>query len=212
MRSWRNGRTSVPGFLDDHAAMAAGLFSLYSATGEVQWYVEAMRLVETLGHFSNPQGGFFSTRDDAQTLIKRPTDNTDNPHPSGNALASEALLTASLLTGDAELRVRAESALAATGLFAERYPSMVGRHLAVAHSMGKTRELAIIGEGWQELAAVYWQRFRPNIALAVSSQARDEVPLLSGRYRDGVSLAYLCEGFVCDLPVDSKEELAEQLL
>jgi len=211
MRSWRNGRTSVPGFLEDHAAMAVGLFSLYSATGEVHWYSEAMRLVETFVHFSSPDGGFFSTRDDAQALIKRPTDRTDNPHPSGNALAAEALLTASLFTGDADMRVRAASALAAVGLFAERYPSMVGRHLAVAHSMGKARELAIAGEGWQELAGVYWQRFRPNIALAVSSDPNDNVPLLNGRYRDGESLAYLCAGFVCDLPVSSPAKLADQL-
>ena len=29
MRSWRDGRTSVPGFLDDHTSMATALISLY---------------------------------------------------------------------------------------------------------------------------------------------------------------------------------------
>jgi uncharacterized protein YyaL (SSP411 family) len=212
MRSWRDGRTSVPGFVDDHAGLAVGLFTLYSATGELRWYQQAIGLVGQLAMFAKEGGGFYSSREEtAANLVKRPSDMTDNPLPSGNALGAEALLMASLFTGDEAMRGKAESALASIGVLADRYPSMVGHHLAVAHSMGDTREVAIVGEDWRGLATVYWSEYRPNIVLAPSSTGSEPVPVLAGRDPDAGTLAYVCKGFTCDLPTSDPEVFAGQL-
>jgi uncharacterized protein YyaL (SSP411 family) len=211
MRSWRDGRTSVPGFLDDQAAMAVASFALYAATGETRWYEGALGLVEGLAHFENPEGGYFTTAADSDALVKRPTDYTDNPLPSGNALAAEANLLAGLYTGQEVFRERADSALRAAALLMKRYPSMVARHLAVLHASLQARELALVGPNWQHLAGVYWSRFRPEVALAGSTGENDLVPLLVDRYQPERTLAYLCRGFVCDLPTDDPETLAGQL-
>ena len=212
-RSWRDGRVSVPGFLDDHAGMAMGLFALYAATGETEWYREAMRLTGQLERFANPDGGFYTTPDDGDALVKRPTDQADNPLPSGNALAAEALLMASLYTGEVDYRARAEAALRSVAALSERYPSMVGHHLAIIHSLHRgTRELAVVGSDWQRLSEVYWMRFRPHIALAGSDMVGEgSPPLLADRSVAGATKAYLCEGFACNLPTSEPEELAGQL-
>jgi len=212
MRSWREGRTSVPGFLDDHAGVAVGLFSLYSATGEERWYEHAMGLVGLLDLFVNQNGGFYSTPEDArETLVKRPSDMTDNPLPSGSALAAEALLWAALFTGDQRRRSMADSALAAVGVLADRYPSMVGYHLAVAHAASDTKELAVVGEGWRDLAPVYWSEYRPGVVFAPTKSGSDLVPLLADRNSTDGALAYVCRGFVCDLPTSDPDVLSEQL-
>jgi uncharacterized protein len=212
MRSWRDGRTSVPGFLDDHAGLAVGLFTLYSATGEVRWYELAIRLVGWFEMFAKEGGGFYSTRlGSAGDLVKRPSDVTDNPLPSGNALAAEALLMASLFTGDESMRGKAESALASVGMLADRYPTMVGHHLAVAHALGDTKEVAIVGEGWRELSEIYWSEYRPNAVLASSATGSDSVPLLAGRAPGAGTLAYVCRGFTCDLPTSEPQLFASQL-
>jgi uncharacterized protein len=212
MRSWRDGRTSVPGFLDDHAGLAVGLFTLYSATGDVRWYEHAIRLVGRFDSFSKDEGGFYSTSDETEaSLVKRPFDMTDNPLPSGNALAAEALLVASLFTGDERMRQAAESALASVGVLADRYPSMVGHHLAVAHALGDTKEVAIVGEGWRDLAGIYWAGYRPQTVLAPSSTGNDLVPLLAGREPSAETLAYVCRGFTCDLPTSDRQVFATQL-
>ncbi len=44
MRSWRQGQARVPGFLEDYAAIALGLFGLFAATGDVEWYQQAATL------------------------------------------------------------------------------------------------------------------------------------------------------------------------
>jgi uncharacterized protein len=210
MRSWRDGHTSGPAFLDDHAAMATGLFALYAATGEERWYVRALDLVEKLDMFSDGDGGLYSTASDTETLVKRPRDLTDNPLPSGNSLAAEAMLWAHLYTGESRWLEKSTSALGSVGVLAERYPSMVGHHLAVAYSADRSRELAIVGRGWRDLARVYWSRYRPGVVLAGSDLGSDVVPLLAGR-ADGATRAFVCHGFTCDLPTSDPETLAAQL-
>jgi uncharacterized protein len=210
-RSWREGQTSVSGFLEDHAALAVGLFTLFAATGNERWYEQAIGLVNLLGSFVRPEGGFYSTSNESEALVKRPTDLTDNPLPSGNALAAEALLLASLYTGNSEWRRLSEGAIESIGLLAERYPSMVGHHLAVAYSSADTKELAIVGDEWPRLAAVYWDAYRPAVALATTAGSTSAVPLLQGRTDHGKTLAYVCQDFVCELPTSDPEALASQL-
>ncbi len=212
MRSWRDGRTSVPGFLDDYAAVALGMFALFSATADDRWYDIGSRLTVVLAErFTDPGGGFFDTASDAEKLIKRPKSQADNPLPSGNGLAAEALLTLSGYTGDLELRDQAIDTLASAGLLMDRYPSMVGHHLAVSYSSGRMRELAVVGPKWAELAAPYWMRFRPGIVLAPSPTGEGPISVFAHRVSSGETLAYLCEQQLCKLPTGDAAELAAQL-
>ncbi len=211
VRSWRDGRTSVPGFLEDHASLALGFYTLYAASGDEAWYRAATEMVGHFPRFSRPEGGFFSTPSNQSDLVKRPFDVTDNPHPSGNAMAAEALLLTALYTGEPRWREEADSALSAAGALVERYPSMVGHHLSVALSSLHPKELAIVGPRWESLARVHWSRFRPHVALAPSDTGQGEVPLLEGRLGGERAVAYLCEGFVCDLPTSDPDALAELL-
>jgi hypothetical protein len=212
-RSWRDDLVgSVPGFLEDHAAMAQGLFALYAATGENRWYRAAEQLVTAIvERFTDPEGGFFDTPNDGEDLIKRPKSQTDNPAPSGNGLAAEALLTLSSYTGDEEMRRLATTTLQAAGLLMERYPSMVGHHLAVLHSHLTGRQLAVVGPDWPRLARVHWDRFRPNVVLAPSPTGEEPIPLFEGRADNSRTLAYLCRDHVCDLPTSDPGDLARQL-
>jgi uncharacterized protein YyaL (SSP411 family) len=161
--------------------------------------------------FGDPEGGFFDTPADGQSLIKRPKSQTDNPLPSGNAMATEALLLLSSYTGDLGLRDLAVAALRSAGLLMDRYPSMVGHHLSVLHSLLGSREVAIVGSDWLSLARVFWASYRPNAALAVSVDGTGPAPLLEARLREGKTLAYVCQNHVCDLPTDDPSVLATQL-
>ena len=212
MRSWRDDRTSVPGFLDDYGAVALGMLALFAATGEYRWYEIGSDLVRSIDdHFGDPKGGYFDTAADADRLIKRPKSQSDNPLPSGSSLAAEAQLAFAGYTGSGDLRELGTSALNAAGLLMEQYPSMVGHHLAVLFSSGRQRELALIGPSWVELAAPYWERFRPEIVLAPSASGDEAIPLFEGRASSGNTLAFLCEQQLCNLPARDAEQLRAQL-
>ena len=211
-RSWREGRPGVSGFLEDDAAMALGLFALYAATGENDWYEAASALTTAIpSRFGDPDGGFFDTAVDGESLIKRPKGQSDNPLPSGNAMAAEALLLLASYSGDLSHRDLAVDTLRSAGLLMDRYPSMVGHHLGVLHSLLDSRELAIVGSGWPALSRVFWSGYRPHIALAVSSDGNGPAPLLEGRFKAGQTLAYVCQNHVCAFPTSDPEVVAGQL-
>jgi len=215
LRSWGKGRAGRPGFSEDYATLAVGLFTLYQATADVDWYHQAMVLVEQLVDlFADPDGGFFTTGSDAEPLVTRPKDHYDSPHPSANSMAAEALLMASLYTGDGELRARAESTVRAAGRLIEGAPSGVGHLLAVLSSLLlPPREVAIVGPEADRLARVVWESFRPDVALAVdrSGDGASAVPLLADRDGSGGTRAFVCRDFMCELPVSDQEALRRQL-
>ena len=222
MRSWREGRATVPAFLEDHAAYAIGLLALFQATGEVEWYREAVALVAAIRHlFADPDGdGFFTSGTDVERLIARPKDLFDNPTPSGNSLAAEALFQLSLYTGDAGTRQDADGVLRLAGRLLESYPQAVGHLLAVAASSRiGAKEVAVIGAPedprTQQLLEVVWARFLPGCALAVDpgdGSAAAEIELLTGRVpHAGPPVAYVCRDFVCRAPTSEPVELARLL-
>jgi uncharacterized protein YyaL (SSP411 family) len=214
LRSWGKGRAGRPGFSEDYAALSVGLFTLYQATGDATWYREAIALVKQMVDlFADPEGGFFTTGSDAEALITRPKDQYDSPHPSANSMAAEASLIASLYTGDADLRALAEGAIRAGGRLIEGAPTGVGHLLAVLASLLRPpREVAIVGPGADRLARVVWERFRPDVALAVDRTGEAAiVPLLAGREGKHATRAFVCRDFVCDLPVSDAESLRRQL-
>ncbi len=222
LRSWRGGSGGVPGFSEDYGAYAVGLFALYQATGERRWFAAAARLTSDLvALFADPDGpGFFAAGHDAERLIARPKEVMDNPTPSGNSLAAEALLHVYHYTGDDEARRRVEAATRLGGRLAASYPTAAGHLLAVvATAAAPPKEVVIVGDPGAERQAmvdVVWSSFRPDCFLAVAdadnAAAADQIPLLGGRVpHDGPPAAYVCRRFVCELPAQSVKALKEQL-
>lgn len=213
MRSWREGSTSVPGYSDDYAAMAVALYTLYQTTGDARWFSEAEQLVDGMIELfvDDESGGFFATATDTEPLITRPKNVMDNPTPSENSLAAEALMMRVALSGDPTARDLLYRIFAMASSYMEKYPSAVGYLLAIRHSslVGPV-EVAITGDG-DDLFGVVWERFRPSVVLAREGPDSAIVPLLEGRIPGASATAYVCRDFLCDLPVHTSEELRRQL-
>ena len=211
-RAWRNNKTSGPGFCDDYAAMAVGLYTLFSVTGDTRWYDEAESLTGDMVDLFADAAGFFSPGSDAADLIARPKDFTDNPLPSANSLAAEALLMRSAYNGRHSEHV--DEIAKGAGRLLERYPSAVGHLLAVLLTQEHgIREVAIVGEATarRDLARVAWERFRPDCVVA-AGPGTSAVPLLHGRgTAKAAAAAHVCRDFVCSLPVTTATSLREQL-
>ncbi|MCI0584560.1 MAG: thioredoxin domain-containing protein [Chloroflexi bacterium] len=218
-RSWKDGRATGEGVLEDYACLADGLLRLYEATFEERWFTTARELIDTiLERFADPAGGFFDTADDHERLITRPKDVQDNATPSGGAMATHVLLRLAALTGEGRYRTAADRAIAAVAPLAARYPTAFARWLsAIELDLADVVEIAIVGgpeePGTRDLLAVASEGFHPErvIALAVDPAA-SAVPLLEGRARIADRpTAYVCRNFACRVPVTDPEALAAQL-
>jgi len=204
LRSWRHGRSGPAGFSDDYAATAVGLFTLFEATGDPAWYDAAEQITRDLmARFADPDGGFFATAFDAEQLITRPKNMQDNPTPSDNALAAEALMLLAAYTGDADLQLMFENTVRAAGTVMARHPAFAGQMLAVwATALYGVKEVAVIDA--PRLEKVVWEAFRPEVVLATAGTA----PLLDDRLP---GRAYVCRNMVCELPVTTPDALRAQL-
>jgi uncharacterized protein YyaL (SSP411 family) len=218
-RSWKDGRSSGEGVLDDYADLADGLLALYEATFDERWFVTARELATTiLERFEDPAGGFFDTADDHETLVTRPKDPQDNATPAGGSMAAIVLLRIAALTGDEGARTAAERAMASVAPYLVRYPTGFANWLSAAQlALAGPAELAIVGDpadaATGALLAVARAAGRDDVAVAVSANpATSAVPLLADRVMiDDRPTAYLCRRFVCQMPVTDATALGRQL-
>jgi uncharacterized protein YyaL (SSP411 family) len=204
IRARRQGRGDIPAFCDDYGATAVALFKLFQATGDVEWYREAAHLTEEMVRLfrDDADGLFFATGTDAEELIARPKNLFDNPTPSDNSLAAEAMQHMAAFTGDPVWSDRVDAVLRGASGLIDRYPGGAGQFLGVALvEMAPPYEIALVGPGASGLAQIVRDRYRPEVFLAFSESPTTDIPLLGDRPVIGdVATAYVCRGFVCDYP------------
>jgi hypothetical protein len=223
-RSSRDGTVgTAAGVLEDHAYLADALLALHQATGDPERLAAATRILDlALARFADPDrpGTFFDTADDAEALLHRPREFTDNATPAGASALCNALLTASVLAepeAGARYREAAEAGLATVGGIAGKHPRFAGHWLTAAEAMvSGPLQVALVGPvGDPEREALLAQArlLAPGGAVVVPGEPDAAgVPLLAGRPLIGSRpAAYVCRGFVCDLPATTPTDLAAQL-
>jgi uncharacterized protein YyaL (SSP411 family) len=215
LRTWKDGRARIDGYLEDYAFVLEALITLYESTLEPRFYHEAARTADALiERFGDPEkGGFFTTAADRTRLPVRRKDLEDSPIPSGNSAAAFGLLRLARLSGEQRYEQAALGALHLLFPLAVRHPLAFGHLLRAADfHLAAVQEVAIVGEAAeaQPLLSVVRERYRPHVVLA--GGAADGVPLLQGRETvDGRAAAYVCQHFACRAPVTSPEELEAAL-
>jgi uncharacterized protein YyaL (SSP411 family) len=176
-------------------------------------------LDHVLARFADPESGaLYDTAADAEKLIRRPQDPTDNATPSGWSAAAGALLSYAAHTGSAAHRTAAEKALGVVKALGPRVPRFVGWGLAVAEALlDGPREVAVVGpsldhEGTRALHRTALLGPAPGAVIAVGVPESGEFPLLADRpLVHGEPAAYVCRDFTCDAPTTDPERLRAAL-
>jgi hypothetical protein len=219
-RTHTRGSTRIPGFLEDQAAVALGFVALYQLTFARVWLDRARALADVLvTAFRDPATGeLFDTAADAERLVTRPHDLTDNAMPAGTSLAAELLLIVAEVTGEAAPREYAAQAVDACAEPMTRYATMFGHMLGVADmEVHGAVAVAIAGDPasatFGALASAAAWRYVPSLVMAGGRGADTRgLALMEGREAvAGRATAYVCRGYACGLPATTPEELGAQL-
>jgi uncharacterized protein YyaL (SSP411 family) len=190
------------GVLEDYADVSEGLLALYWATGDLEHLRGAHALLEVvLTQFGDGSGGFFDTAHDAEQLVRRPQDPTDNATPSGASAAAGALLTYGAVAASDRHRQAAEDCLATMAPLFARHARFAGWALAVGEALvAGPAEVVVLDR--PDLLAVARLATSPGAVIATGG------PLAEGRE---AGAAYVCRHSVCELPTTDAERLKEQL-
>jgi uncharacterized protein YyaL (SSP411 family) len=213
----RDGRVGEPaGVLEDYGCVAEAFCAVHQLTGEARWLTLAGQLIDVaLAHFAAPDGSFYDTADDAEQLVARPADPTDNATPSGRSAIAAALVAYAALTGQPRYRTAAEAAVGTIAPIVARHARFAGYACAVGEALlSGPYEIAIATDAPESepLRALAHRQAPPGAVIVAGAPDAPGVPLLADRPMiDGRPTAYVCRGFVCDRPVTTPEELTARL-
>jgi len=222
MRSHTAGVTRIPGFLEDHAAVALGFLDLYALTFDDRWLAAARRIADAVDEWfwDESANAYFDTARDHETLLTRPRDVTDNAVPSGTSLAVDLQLRLAELLGDTARRERAMRVLGSLSEPVARYASAFGHLLGAADmAVHGAVEVALAGDpasdDFRALADAVGGEYVPSLVIAGGAPRADgpvDVALLADKVaQDRRATAYVCRQYLCEEPTTDPSALPAQL-
>jgi len=222
-RSWQGGAAPLPGYLEDHGALANAMLSLFECDADPSWLRAATDVLEvTRARFGAPDGSFFFTADDHEQLIARTKRATEGATPSGVATTTRAFLRLGLLLGDEARYEVALGALRANhGLLSTAAAAAPSLMAAAQVHLAEPREVVIAGPPedprTRALLAVAWRAApRPGVVGLVHAGNRAALEELSsvfaGKLASGEApQAYVCVRGRCEAPVSDPDALRAAL-
>jgi len=207
-RSWREGRSDIPGFAEDYACLIQGLLDLYEAGFDIRWLRWAEELQDRMDElfWDGEHGGYFNSRADDPTVIVRLKEDYDGAEPAPNSVAVSNLIRLDWMLGGGSDRNQAtstrkegrsggpapgyrERALQTIEALRSRWtrlPQALPQMLcAVELALAEPRTVVLAGDprsaGFAALAAVLQSKLGPRRAILAADGAEGQAWLAARR-------------------------------
>lgn len=198
---YRDGDSSILGFLDDYAFLIWGLIELHQANFNEKHLTKALELNDELIRlfWDDRKGGLFQYGLDAEQLISRPKELYDGAIPSGNSVATVNFLRLAEITGSQELVDRAEQQFKTFGGTISEQP-MAYTHFLIAVYLRNVhmKQVKLVGDINKKDMSLFLKElnasFKPEVVTTLKAE-------------EGQATAYVCKNFTCLPPVTEIEEL-----
>jgi uncharacterized protein YyaL (SSP411 family) len=213
---WRDGERDSVQLLEAYAFLLSGVIDLYEATLAPKHLDFAVELAEAMiGKFYDTEnGGFWQSPAGTNNLILRVKDDYDGAEPSGNSVATLALLRLAAITGREDFRLPAQATLQ---LFADRLQNRPAALAFMLHAvdfwLNEPYRVVIAGEmnspDFHELLCAAHSVYQPNkIVLGNTGAVAEFAGTLPAK--DGAT-AYVCAGKTCQPPTGEVAKVKEFL-
>jgi uncharacterized protein YyaL (SSP411 family) len=204
----RAAHGDVPAFAADHAWLVECFLRLGELTGLAAWTVHAAAVADTLLDlfWDAERGGLFTTGHDAERLIVRTKDVLDGAVPSANAVGASALLRLGALTGERRFEDAGRRLVELVAPLLVRQPTAVADAVPACALLDDGAQVVVAGAR-PDLLAVVRAAWLPDAVLSWGDAPSGA--LWEGR---AAGAAYVCRGFVCDVPAPDPATLESQLV
>jgi uncharacterized protein YyaL (SSP411 family) len=211
--TYKHGKASINGFLEDYCFLMEGLFALYEITFEEEWLKNGADLCTyVINHFYDPESGFFFfTSSQDKPLIARKFELSDNVIPASNSSMAKCLFLYGHFLDRTDYIAMARRMLVQLQEEIAQYGAGYSNWgLLQLRMLEPLFEVAIVGKDVEEKRSRLQEHSISNVIFAGSSFP-SSLPLLRDRHREGQTLVYVCREKSCFAPV-SKVEDALKLL
>jgi uncharacterized protein YyaL (SSP411 family) len=213
---WRDGARDAVQLLEGYAFLLDGVIQLYEATLEPGHLHFAIELAAAMiaKFFDPPNGGFWQSPAGASDLILRVKDDYDGAEPSGNSVATLALLKLAAITGREDFKQAAEATLHLSAGRLQKQPAALAVMLqALDFWVDEPRRVVIAGQpdsvATRELLHAAHSVYQPNkIVLGNTGEVEPFARTLKAKNEAAV---FVCIGEACQLPTSDAARVKELL-
>ncbi|MBT8262567.1 MAG: thioredoxin domain-containing protein [Bacteroidia bacterium] len=209
--NYKDGRSTINGYLEDYAAVIESFIALYEVTLDEKWLGYSVDLADYCFEkfYNSDKGMFYFTSEDDPKLVTRNIDYRDNVIPASNSIMAKNLFKLSHFYEKPKYAETAKQMLKNVQPEMEQYPGGFSNWLdLMANYQNDYYEVVVMGEAALEKVNEINANYIPNKLIAGSTSSSNSY-LLKGRFSDGETLIYVCVNNTCKLPVrDTKRALS----
>jgi uncharacterized protein len=212
-RNYKNGKSSVPGLLDDYSFTISAFIDLYQATFDEKWLYKANELTDyTILHFFDASSGmFYYTSDNYSDLIVRKMEITDNVIPSSNSeMAMDLFLLGNYFNNESYIQKARQMFINIQNNLPQNIFSFSNWGLLGIHFVKPIYEVAIVGSEWEHLRKTMDNNYLPD-AVFLGGKNEGTLSLLENKLVPDQTTIYVCVDKTCRLPVTIAEEAIKQM-
>jgi uncharacterized protein len=210
-RNYKNGKSSVNGFLEDYAQTITAFIALYEVTFEEEWLRYAEKMADyALQHFLDRHTGLcYFTSDLDSPLIARKIEVTDDVLPSANSAFALALQDLGTRLGKQIYSDRAAK------MMQVMYKTTISEGYSIYYynwcklfipTVQPPFEIVIIGKEAVQQRDSLLRKYLPN-SLILGGKTEGSLPLLKDKLQKNETYIYVCQNKTCKLPVKTIQEV-----
>ncbi|WP_291846764.1 thioredoxin domain-containing protein [Lutibacter sp.] len=211
--TYKNGKSSINGYLEDYATVIDAYISLYEVTLNEKWLLNAKQLTDyAFDHFFDAKSSmFYFTSDEDHNLITRKMEIEDNVIPASNSIMAKNLFLLSHYYSNSYYLKVSKQMLHNVKDRTDQYASGYSNWLQLACNFtGDFYEIAISGKEALERIKEINKNYIPNKLIA-GSISKSSLPLMEGRFSENETYIFVCVDGACLLPEKSTEKALSQL-
>lgn len=208
-RNYKDGKASIPGFLDDYAFMIEALLALYEADFNEEWLLEADALTNyVIQNFTDQHSEmFFYTAGNGEALIARKHEVMDNVIPASNSVMAQNLQKLGLYFDKDGYRNKASAMLQSVLPRIKTYGSAYSNwSIQLLNEVYGINEIALVGNEIHQVKNELHKQYIPNKILLGGTNS--DLPLLKDKNSKQTQI-FICRNKTCQLPVSTVGEAIE---
>ena len=218
-RTFKNDTPKLNGYLDDYAYLVNSLIDVFEITSDAYFLDVAQKIAHyMIEHFWNDiEKSFYFTADTHESLIVRPKNYYDLSVPSGNSVASNALLKLHYLINNEKFLQISKQILELNSTSAAENPFAFGYLLNVMNLyLNHPTEITIINPENSKIVNFLYKKFMPEgIIISINNEKNlkllSKYPFFEGKEFSNKTHVTICKNFTCSLPLSELSEIEENL-
>ena len=211
--NYKDGKSSINGFLEDYAFTIEAFIAFYQITLDEKWLDFSKKMADyTIANFFDAQKNmFYFTSKEDPAIVSRNFEYRDNVIPASNSVMAKNLFKLSKYFEVSNFEEIAHQMLKNVSQEITQYPSGFSNWLdLLLNFKNDFYEVVIVGENTSAIIKELNTYYLPNTIIAGSTE-ENEGPLFKNRFVPDETLIYVCTNNTCNLPVKNTQIAIESL-